>query len=239
MGRGLLGRGGRRDFLNHVVTAPMVVAGRSRLRVETSSYDDFRMSPMEGAMRKLLIVSGLVALIAGPAMAADIGFGGPPLASAPINDWSGFYVGGHAGYGWGHDPFTSSVGGLQGGIPGFQSFNVPPVTLGGIDPKGFVGGAHFGYNQQWGSWVGGLEVDISGTAMKGSTANTSTGSISTSQILFDGFTQITTTVTQPSRTPRASRTASTCSARRARASGAWFRQICCSMALVGLPGPVS
>src|SRR5262245_1781981 len=33
--------------------------------------------------------------------------------------------------------------------------------------------------------------------MKGSTANTSTGSIWTSQILFNGFTQTTTTVTQP------------------------------------------
>jgi outer membrane immunogenic protein len=129
---------------------------------------------MEGAMKKFLFASGaLIALIAGgPAMAADIGVGAPPPAYAPVNDWSGFYVGGHAGYGWGHDPFTSSVGGLQGGIPGFQSFNVPPVTLTGIDPKGFVGGAHFGYNQQWGSWVGGLEIDISGTAMKASTANT-------------------------------------------------------------------
>jgi outer membrane immunogenic protein len=151
-------------------------------------------------MKKLILFAKgtLTALVAGgPAMAADIGVGAPPSAYAPVNDWSGFYVGGHAGYGWGHDPFTSSVGGLQGGIPGFQSFNVPPVTLTGIDPRGFVGGAHFGYNQQWGSWVGGLEVDISGTAMKGSTANTSTGSISSSQVLFDGFTQTVTTVTQP------------------------------------------
>jgi len=111
---------------------------------------------MEGAMKKLLIASGtLVALIAGgPAMAADSGVGAPP-AYAPVNDWSGFYVGGHAGYGWGHDPFTSSLGSQQGGIRGFQSVNIPPVTLTGIDPKGFVGGAHFGYNQQWGSWVGG------------------------------------------------------------------------------------
>ena len=157
---------------------------------------------MEGAMKKVLITSGtLVALIAGgPAMAAEIGVGAPPPAYAPVNDWSGFYVGGHAGYGWGHDPFTSSLGSQQGGIPGFQSFNVPPVTLSGLDPKGFVGGAHFGYNQQWGSWVGGLEVDISGTAMKASTANTSTGSISTSQILFNGVDLITTTVTQPVRT---------------------------------------
>jgi outer membrane immunogenic protein len=154
---------------------------------------------MEGAMKKHLIASGaLIALIAGgPAMAADIGVGAPPPAYAPVNDWSGFYVGGHAGYGWGHDPFTSSVGGQQGGIPPFLAFNVPPVTLGGIDPKGFVGGGHFGYNQQWGSWVGGLEVDISGTAMKGSTANSSAGSIASSQISTNGVTVITTTVTQP------------------------------------------
>jgi hypothetical protein len=104
--------------------------------VENSSYDDLGGSPMEGAMKKLLIASGtLVALIAGgPAMAADSGVGAPP-AYAPVNDWSGFYVGGHAGYGWGHDPFTSSLGSQQGGIRGFQSVNIPPVTLTGIDPK--------------------------------------------------------------------------------------------------------
>jgi outer membrane immunogenic protein len=155
---------------------------------------------MEGAMKKFLMGGGtLIALMAGgPASAADVGIGGPPPAYAPVNDWSGFYVGGHAGYGWGHDPFTSSVNSQQGGFRGFSSVNVPPVTLTGIDPKGFVGGAHFGYNQQWGSWVGGLEVDISGTAMKASTANTSTGSISSiTQIASNGVDQIVTTVTQP------------------------------------------
>ena len=151
-------------------------------------------------MKKFLFLASgtLAALMAGgPASAADIGIGAPPLASAPINDWSGFYVGGHAGYGWGHDPFTSSLAGAQGGVPPFLSFNVAPVTLGAIDPKGFVGGGHFGYNQQWGNWVGGLEVDISGTAMKGSTANSSTGSIANTAILFNGFTQTTITATQP------------------------------------------
>ena len=130
-------------------------------------------------------------------MAADIGLGAPPPAYAPVNDWSGFYVGGHAGYGWGHDPFTSSLASQRGGFAGFQSVNIPPVTLTGIDPKGFVGGGHFGYNQQWGRWVGGLEVDISGTAMTGSTANTSIGSIASTQIVSNGFNQIITTVTQP------------------------------------------
>src|SRR5262245_54109880 len=90
--------------------------------------------------------------------------------------------------------FRGRPAGRDPSLPGLQC---PPVTLGGIDPKGFVGGGHFGYNQQWGSWVGGLEVDISGTAMKGSTANSSAGSIASSQISTNGVTVITTTVTQP------------------------------------------
>src|SRR5262245_48546504 len=104
------------DFLNHVVTAPIIVADRSRRRLRQAVMMTGG-SPMEGAMKKVLITSGaLVVLIAGgPAMAAEIGVGAPPPAYALVNDWSGFYVGGHTGYGWGHDPFTSSLGGQQAG----------------------------------------------------------------------------------------------------------------------------
>jgi opacity protein-like surface antigen len=79
---------------------------------------------MEGAMKKVLITSGtLVALIAGaPAMAADSGVGAPP-AYAPVNDWSGFYVGGHAGYGWGHDPFTSSLVSRVGSLASYPTMS--------------------------------------------------------------------------------------------------------------------
>src|SRR6202048_3966954 len=55
-----------------------------------------------------------------------------------------FYIGAHAGWGWGHDP--------------------------GISSNGFVGGGQFGYNHQWGAWLGGLELDTSGANVKG-TAN--------------------------------------------------------------------
>ena len=83
----------------------------------------------------------LIALIAaGPTVAADLAVRAVTPVYAP-NDWSGFYIGAHAGWGWGHDP--------------------------GISSNGFVGGAQFGYNQQWGVWIGGLELDISGANVKG------------------------------------------------------------------------
>ena len=94
-------------------------------------------------MKKFLHACGaLGALIAaGPTIAADL----PVREVAPVyapDDWSGFYIGAHVGWGWGHDPWVSS--------------------------HGFVGGAQFGYNQQWGAWLGGLEIDISGATIKGS-----------------------------------------------------------------------
>jgi outer membrane immunogenic protein len=94
-------------------------------------------------MKKVLYACGaLVALIAaGPSLAAAVR--AVPPVYAP-NDWSGFYVGAHAGWGWGHDP--------------------------GISSNGFVGGGQFGYNQQWGAWLGGLELDISAANVNG-TAN--------------------------------------------------------------------
>ena len=81
---------------------------------------------------------GLLALIAAPASAADLPRQMPYKAPAYVTayNWTGFYVGAHAGYGWG-----SSSDGLE---------------LSG----GFIGG-QVGYNwQAMGSpWVVGIEVD--------------------------------------------------------------------------------
>ena len=107
-------------------------------------------------MKKFLYACGaLVALIAaGPTVAADLAVRAVAPVYAP-NDWSGFYIGAHAGWGWGHDP--------------------------GISSNGFVGGAQFGYNQQWGAWLGGLELDISGANVTG-TANGSVVTPTTSTL---------------------------------------------------------
>lgn len=93
-----------------------------------------------------------------------------PLPAVVVNDWSGFYIGAHGGWGWGNDPFTEVF------PPGVQA-RVPGVTVSDVKSNGFVAGFHAGFNQQWSNWVGGLEIDLSGTGIKGSTSNSATNTI--------------------------------------------------------------
>ena len=99
-------------------------------------------------MKKFLLSGvALVALFAAaPASAADVPVRGPvyKAAPAPVFNWTGFYFGGHVGYGWGD---TAAVG----------------------DVDGFLGGLQAGYNWQLSrNWVFGIEADISGTDMNNS-----------------------------------------------------------------------
>jgi outer membrane immunogenic protein len=82
-------------------------------------------------------------------------------APAPVTlpwSWSGFYLGAHGGYGWARDPFDNPV-------------LLDVVHLSGVDSRGFVGGFQAGANWQSGRVVGGLEIDLSGTDIKGTTSN--------------------------------------------------------------------
>jgi opacity protein-like surface antigen len=90
-----------------------------------------------------------------------------PGAAAAVWSWSGFYIGGHGGYGWGRDPFTYLVAFTSVPLPPF-----PPVFLNGVNSKGFVGGFQAGANWQTGSVVGGLELDLSGSGIKGTSSIT-------------------------------------------------------------------
>jgi outer membrane immunogenic protein len=87
-----------------------------------------------------------------------------PVKAAPaaVWSWSGFYIGGHGGYGWGDDPFNSLITTTQPTVP------FPPVVLNGVKSQGYVGGFQAGANWQTGSVVGGLELDLSSTGIKGS-----------------------------------------------------------------------
>jgi opacity protein-like surface antigen len=85
----------------------------------------------------------------------------PPAAA--VWSWTGFYIGGHGGYGWGSDPFNRFLALTQ---PSFQAVS-PPIVLKGVDSKGFVGGFQAGANWQAGSVVGGMEIDLSGGDFKG------------------------------------------------------------------------
>ena len=86
-------------------------------------------------------------------------------AQANATDWTGPYIGVHAGYGWGNADTTIDSLPL-GAAGGFATANA------GVKPKGGTGGAQAGYNWQDNSLVFGLEADISKTKMKQTTTVT-------------------------------------------------------------------
>jgi outer membrane immunogenic protein len=149
--------------------------------------------------RTISATIALTCVMGSAANAADMAVKIPPPAAVVANDWTGFYIGAHAGYGWGHDPFTDTFLPVAGGVPGVQVFNIAPITITGAHLNGGVFGGQFGYNQQWGNWVGGLEFDISGTSMKGGSGNaSSTGTVATTTTTFvPPFSVVTTTTTMP------------------------------------------
>src|SRR5262245_46006900 len=100
-------------------------------------------------MKKFLLVT--IAAIAfsgaGLANAADLGrrpiYKTPPVvAPVPIFNWTGFYLGGHLGYGWGH-PSSALSGDAHIGeflITGFgQLGQVVPASL-STNRNGVLGG---------------------------------------------------------------------------------------------------
>jgi outer membrane immunogenic protein len=103
------------------------------------------------------------------------------FAADRVSNWAGFYVGGNAGYAWG----TESNGLNIADGPGFAYCHFCSVIVGGndaglaqgagtssFDPKGFAGGAQFGYNWQKANWVYGIEADFGGFSQS-QTANSS------------------------------------------------------------------
>ncbi len=108
-------------------------------------------------MKKIAIgIAAIVALIAVPALAADMAMKAPPTPApppAPVYSWTGFYVGANVGGGWSNDTGTISFFG--------------PLTT--IDPfTGNLGGAaalvgfQEGINWQFApTWVVGIEGDWS------------------------------------------------------------------------------
>jgi outer membrane immunogenic protein len=121
-------------------------------------------------------------------LSAFAGFAAMPLASAadmPVKayapakvavqayNWSGAYIGGNIGYGWGKantnfdaDPVTVDTNLGPVNIPGFAGSQ-------SVKPKGVIGGAQIGYNWQLSpNWVAGLEADIQGADQRASTGFT-------------------------------------------------------------------
>jgi outer membrane immunogenic protein len=122
-----------------------------------------------------------VALIAGPATAADMAVKAP-LYKAPIVapwSWTGFYVGANLGYSWGRSSNDWNFVAFNAGAgPG------PCLPAGfawcaaGSDSSklnGAIGGLQAGYNWQTGNYLAGIETDIQISGQKGS--NIFTGAV--------------------------------------------------------------
>jgi outer membrane immunogenic protein len=106
-------------------------------------------------MRKsLFAIAASLAMLGSPALAADMGLPlkAPPLP--PIPNWAGFYVGGQVGAAWNQSQTSETT-----------AF-VPPATgNSNTTAVGVIGGAHAGYNWQFGSIVVGPEVDFEGSSV--------------------------------------------------------------------------
>lgn len=106
----------------------------------------------------------------GMAQAADMPLKAPPMVAAPFS-WTGFYVGGHVGYGWGEKAFgLPELAGEQFGdcYGKFQKcFDFSELGSEAFKHKlsGFLGGVQAGVNYQVGVWVLGVEGQFSWTKM--------------------------------------------------------------------------
>jgi outer membrane immunogenic protein len=117
-------------------------------------------------MKKFLLgTAALSALcLSIPALAADLPARiakAPPMPPvSPAYDWSGFYVGVHAGYTFGEHENIVTTGQAAGNIANVAGGARPGLVR--LDRDGFIGGGQIGYNWQFTpNWVFGLETDIS------------------------------------------------------------------------------
>jgi outer membrane immunogenic protein len=117
-------------------------------------------------MKKLLLGSvGLMTLVAGPAMAADMPVK-TPVYKAPavyVFNWTGCYIGGNFGWIGGRDRFTNTPSGaFLSAAPEFLAANTTSS-----EPRGssITGGGQVGCNYQAGSVVLGVEADINGSGL--------------------------------------------------------------------------
>lgn len=112
------------------------------------------------------IAFGALSLVAAmpAASAADLGTYRPTTTPEAFYDppaqktWRGFYAGINGGYAWGStDPVIVSGGSASG-------------AMAAIDPEGWLGGGQIGYNAEFGRFVLGVEADLQGGNVEGTTA---------------------------------------------------------------------
>jgi outer membrane immunogenic protein len=116
-----------------------------------------------------VIAAILMAAAVGPtANAADMPLKAPVPPPAPAYSWTGFYIGGNVGYGWGHANNSDNLSApcpicLVGPGPDFATL----VAGGSNRVDGAIGGGQIGYNWQIQNYLVGIEADIQGSGQRG------------------------------------------------------------------------
>jgi outer membrane immunogenic protein len=126
------------------------------------------LNPRSGVeMKKILLpsIAGAAALMTiARADAADLSLR-PMYATPPAFTWSGCYIGGNIGGGWGRETVSIPNLGQTTGVPELAGVSLPSVTG---NTKGVVGGGQVGCNYQFASnWVIGIEGDGEAAGIKG------------------------------------------------------------------------
>jgi outer membrane immunogenic protein len=108
----------------------------------------------------------------GAADAADLAvrpYTKAPVMTEAVFNWTGWYIGGNVGYGWGRErgelTGTQNVSVFRTAGPTLiSSVNTPFTAISsGSNADGIIGGAQVGYNWQNSNWLFGLETDIQGS----------------------------------------------------------------------------
>ena len=123
-------------------------------------------------MKKLLLTTTLLTTTvllmcaaSRSAAAADMPLKAPPLAPVPYS-WTGFYIGGLLGGGFGDNHSSYS---------GFDPGDTPPSVS--PNGSGVVAGGEAGYNVQSGRWLAGLEADIAYAHIDGTARSVSANGV--------------------------------------------------------------
>jgi outer membrane immunogenic protein len=126
---------------------------------------------MRASTFKAIAIAAFAVMTAIPsASAAD--FAARPYTKAPmmaeVYNWTGFYIGGNAGYSWGRSNTDVSYFNTATGAP-----IAPPagsIVNNSFDMNGAIAGGQAGYNWQTSNWVLGLEADIQWSGERGGSA---------------------------------------------------------------------
>ena len=119
-------------------------------------------------MKRISVAGCLLLFLAGTSLAeaADLQIvKAPPFLPLPPFSWTGFYLGGNVGAGFGTTETSVNVGPALTAVTGTPVAATAPLASETFN--GFVGGMQAGYNWQAGVFVLGVEGDLDAAGLKG------------------------------------------------------------------------